>query len=175
MSKLEPKNRKRLTAALMIVLVWLSFSLASTPSWDGHTLNLEGPPLAEAAYGNRKRTDSWGDAIQITANYNIGGGHIDFKAVSGKNGVKISSYGIGYTLGVPITRIKRAYVYVKCYNAAGTVIKRYSRSYSLSRSSWRKTVSVPAGTTRIYAKMSVKFLLLISPFPTRTLSTSLYA
>ena len=152
---------KKIATALAIILVLLSLSIASTP-W---------PPDAEAGYASRTTTDSWGDKITITANYNIGGGHVDYKAVSGKATVKF----FGITLGCYICTIKTFYIYLKCYDSAGNVIKSYSRTYYPSRTTYSKSVSVPAGTTRIYAKMSAKFLLLISPFPTRTLSLSLYA
>jgi hypothetical protein len=158
-------TRKKLLTVLTIVLVFVSLSAASII------------PGVEAGYARRKRTDSWGDSIQITANYNIGGGHVDYQSRAGKYGVKISDSGIGFTIGYYIARIQRVYVYLKCYNSAGVVIKRYSRTYYMKSGSHTKTVSVPSGTVRIYARMSTRFVLLSARlgFPTRTLSLSLYA
>lgn len=164
---MEAKTKKRVTVALTIILIWLTMSMTATPF----------PPKAIAEYGHRERTDSWGDAIQIVSNYNIAGGHIDFKAVSAKNGIKITTYGIGYTLGTYIARITRFYIYVKCYDSSGNILKYYRRTYYPNRGSYRKTVSVPAGTVRVKSYMSVKFQLLLVRFnfPTRTLSMSLYS
>ena len=165
MSKLEPRKQKRLNTLTVLTTILLAVIVFTSSVAPG----------VEAGYGSRMRTDSWGDAIRITANYNIAGGHVDYQAVSGKNGIKVSYSGIGYTLGVYIARILRYEVRLKCYNSAGNVIKDYRRTYSIRRSKYTKTVSVPSGTVRIKAYMKVKFQLLISPFPTRSLSLSLYA
>jgi len=159
---METRNKKKITTALAIILILISISASIAPG-------------VEAGYGSRKRSDSWGDTIRITANYNIGGGHVDYQAVSGKNGVKVSYTGIGYTVGYYIARIIRYEVRLKCYDASGSVIKNYRRTYSMRKGKYTKSISVPAGTVRVYAYMKVKFQLLISPFPTRSLSLSLYA
>jgi len=163
----ETKTKKRVTVVLSIIMIWLSMSLLATPF----------PPKAIADYGHREKTDSWGDTIQIVSNYNNAGGHVDYKAVAGKVGIKISTYGIGYTVGYYKCRIVKFYVYLKCYDSAGNVIKSYRKTYYPNRGSYSKSVSVPAGTDRVYAKISVKFQLLYYRlgYPTKTLSLSLYS
>jgi len=164
---MELKTKKRVTVALSITLIVISLSLIVN----------QFPPEAEAAYGTRKRTDSWGDKIQINSNYNIGGGAIDFIATSGKNGFKITIFGVGFDLGSYIARIRKFYISVKCYDANGNVLKSYRRTYYPNRATYRRGVSVPAGTVRVRSYMSVRFQLLIIRFglPTRTLSVSLYS
>jgi len=165
--RLEAKTRNKVKYALAIVLIWLSFSLTAT-NW---------PPEALADYGHRERTDGWGDAIQIVSNYNIRGGHVDFKAVASKSGIRLSTYGIGYTLGTSRARITKFYIYVKCYNAKGQVIKYYRKTYYPKRGSYRKSVRVPRGTVRIKSKIKVRFQLLMVRFnlPTKNLGLSLYS
>jgi len=163
----ETKTKKRVTVVLSIIMIWLSMSLLATPF----------PPKAEAKYGHREKTDSWGDSIQIVSNYNIAGGHVDYKAVAGKVGIRVSTYGIGYTVGYYRARIIKFYVYLKCYDSAGNVIKSYRKTYYPNKGSYRKTVSVPSGTVKCYSKISVKFQLLYFRlgYPTKTLSLSLYS